>query len=152
MFIMRVHILVRRCLYIEKALEPIPPFSIPISILWNIMKQIMYSILKSYYDDVIKRKHFQRYWFFVWGIHWSPVNSPNKDQWHGVLMFSVIYAWTNGGINTRDASGLRRHRTRHSNVIRFHKDRLQWLPYLQFCFSDIISISRWNEILEDFKY
>ena len=31
--------------------------------------------------DVIKWKHFQRYWPFVRGIHRSPVNSPHKDQW-----------------------------------------------------------------------
>ena len=30
-------------------------------------------------DDVIKWKHFPRYWPFVWGTHWSPVNSPHKD-------------------------------------------------------------------------
>ena len=30
------------------------------------------------HDDVIKWKHFSRYWPFVWGIHWSPVNSPTK--------------------------------------------------------------------------
>ena len=28
------------------------------------------------HDDVIKWKHFPRYWPFVWGIHRSPVNSP----------------------------------------------------------------------------
>ena len=27
------------------------------------------------HDDVIKWKHFPRYWPFVRGIHWSPVNS-----------------------------------------------------------------------------
>ena len=31
-------------------------------------------------DDVIKWKHFPRYWPFVRGIHRSPVNSPHKDQ------------------------------------------------------------------------
>ena len=31
-------------------------------------------------DDVIKWKHFQRYWSFVRGIHRSPVNSPHKSQ------------------------------------------------------------------------
>ena len=29
---------------------------------------------------------------FVWGIHWSPVNSPLKGQWRGALMFSLICA------------------------------------------------------------
>ena len=35
------------------------------------------------HDDVIKCKHFLRYWPFVWGIHRSLVNSPHKDQWRG---------------------------------------------------------------------
>ena len=42
------------------------------------------------HDDVIKWKHFPRYWSFVWGIHWSPVNSPHKGQWRRALMFSLI--------------------------------------------------------------
>ena len=31
-------------------------------------------------DDVITWKRFLRYWHFVRGIHWSPVNSPHKGQ------------------------------------------------------------------------
>ena len=42
------------------------------------------------HDDVIKWKHFPRYWPFVRGIHRSPVNSPHKGQWRGALMFSLI--------------------------------------------------------------
>ena len=34
-----------------------------------------------FHDDVIKWKHFPRYWPFVRGIHRSPVNSPHKGQW-----------------------------------------------------------------------
>ena len=45
------------------------------------------------HDDVIKRKHFPRYWPFVRGIHRSPVNSPHKGQWRGALMLSLICAW-----------------------------------------------------------
>ena len=33
-----------------------------------------------YHDDVIKWKHFPRYWPFVRRIHRSPVNSPHKGQ------------------------------------------------------------------------
>ena len=33
-----------------------------------------------HHDDVIKGKHFPRYWPFVRGIHRSPVNSPHKGQ------------------------------------------------------------------------
>ena len=40
------------------------------------------------HDDVIKWKHFPRYWPFVRGIHLSPVNSPHKGQWRRALMFS----------------------------------------------------------------
>ena len=32
------------------------------------------------HDDVIKWKHFPRYWPFVRGMHRSPVNSPHKGQ------------------------------------------------------------------------
>ena len=46
------------------------------------------------HDGVIKWKHFSRYWPFVRGIHRSPVNSPHKGQWRGVLMFSLICALT----------------------------------------------------------
>ena len=48
------------------------------------------------HDDVIKKKHFPRYWPFVRGIHRSPVNSPHKGQWRGALMFSLICVWING--------------------------------------------------------
>ena len=44
-------------------------------------------------DDVIKCKHFPRYWPFVWGAHRSLVNSPHKGQWRGALMFSLIGVW-----------------------------------------------------------
>ena len=43
------------------------------------------------------------------GIHRSPVNSPNKGQWPGALMISLICAWTNGWSNNRDAGDLRRY-------------------------------------------
>ena len=35
------------------------------------------------HNDVIKWKHFPRYWPFVRGTHRSLVNSPHKGQWHG---------------------------------------------------------------------
>ena len=44
----------------------------------------------AWHDDVIKWKHFPRYWPFARGIHRSPVNSPHKGQWRGALMFSLI--------------------------------------------------------------
>ena len=61
------------------------------------------------HDDVIKWKHFPRYCPFVRGIHRSPVVFPHKGRWHGVLMFSLMFAWTKSWANDRDAGDLRRH-------------------------------------------
>ena len=74
------------------------------------------SILVSH-DDVIKWKHFPHYWPFVRGIHRSPVNSPHKGQWRGVLMFSLICAWANCWANHRDAGDLRRHLTHYDVTV-----------------------------------
>ena len=52
---------------------------------------------------------FLRYWPFVRGINRSPVNSRQKGQWRGALMFSLICARTNTWANHRDAGDLRRH-------------------------------------------
>ena len=48
-----------------------------------------YSVIIKH-DDVIKWKHFPRYWPFVPAIHRSLVNSLHKGQWHGALMLSLI--------------------------------------------------------------
>ena len=65
------------------------------------------------HDDVIKWKHFPRYWPFVRGIHRSPVNSPHKGQWRGALMFSLICVWINGWVNNREAGDLRCYRAHY---------------------------------------
>ena len=41
----------------------------------------------SVHADVIKWKHFLRYWTFVRGIQRSPVISLNRGQWRGALIF-----------------------------------------------------------------
>ena len=69
------------------------------------------------YDDVIKWKHFLRYWPFVWGIQRPPVNSPHKGQWRGGLMLSWICAWMNGWVNNREAGDLRRHRAHYDVTV-----------------------------------
>ena len=73
---------------------------------WIVMISCLKMLLR--HDDVIKWKHFPRYWPFVRGIHRSPVNSPHKGQWRGDLMFSLICVWTNGWVNNRQAGDLRR--------------------------------------------
>ena len=56
-----------------------------------------------------QREHFPRYWPFVRGIHWSPVNSPYKGQWRWALMSSLICARISGWVNNGEAGDLRRH-------------------------------------------
>ena len=72
---------------------------------------------RSNHDDVIKWKHFPRYWLFVRGIHRPLVISPHKGQWRGALMFSLICVWINGWVNNREADDLKRHRAHHYDVI-----------------------------------
>ena len=69
------------------------------------------------HDDVIKWKHFPRYWPFVREIQRSPVNSPHKGQWRGALMFSLICTRINGWINSCEAGGLRRHRAHYDVIV-----------------------------------
>ena len=47
------------------------------------------------------------------GIHRLPVNSPHKGQWRGVLIFSLICAWINGWVNSRETGDLRHHRAQY---------------------------------------
>ena len=79
---------------------------------------ILLNGIRQRHDDVIKWKHFPRYWPFVRGIHRSPVNSPLKGQCHGALMLSFICAWTNGWVNQKRRwwiEMLSRSLWRHSN-------------------------------------
>ena len=75
------------------------------------------TMLSPDHDDVIKWKHFSRYWPFVRGIHRCPVNSPHKGQWRGALMFSLICAWINSCVNNREAGVLRRHRIHYDVIV-----------------------------------
>ena len=69
------------------------------------------------HDDVIKCKHFPRYWPFVRGIHRSPVNSPHKGQWRAALIFSLICVWINGWVNNRETGDLRRYRAHYEVTV-----------------------------------
>ena len=89
------------------------------------------------HDDVIKWKHFPRYWPFERGIHQSPVNSPHKDQWHGSLMFSLIYARINGWVNNRKAVDLRRNRAHYDVIV-----------MIQWCFTRIAQCDHTVAMLE----
>ena len=83
------------------------------------------------HDEVIKWKHFPRYWPFVRGIHRSPVNSHHKGQGlcagnspvtgefpsqrPGAQSFDafLICAWINDWVNNREAGDLRRYRVHY---------------------------------------
>ena len=84
-----------------------------------------------YHDDVIKWKHFPRYWPFVRGIYRSPVNSPHKGQWHRALIFTLICVWINGCVNNREAGDLRRYCAHYGvTVMHIFHDRLYSLMIL----------------------
>ena len=92
------------------------------------------------HDDVIKWKHFPRYWPFVRGIHRSPVNSPHKGQWRGALMFTLICARINGWVNNREAGDLRRYRAHYDVIVMVITDkegdwgRKEVVPHMSPCF------------------
>ena len=78
---------------------------------------------ECFQDDVIKWRPFPRYWSFVRGIHWSPVNSPHKGQWRGALMFSLICVWINGWVNDGEVGDLRCHRAHYDVMIMSFEDK-----------------------------
>ena len=53
----------------------------------------------------------------VRGIHRSPVNSPHKSQWRGVLICSFICAWISVWVNNREADDLRRHEAHYDVTV-----------------------------------
>ena len=47
----------------------------------------------------------------------SPVNSPQRGQWHRALIFSLICAWINGSVNNREAGESSAYRSYDDDVI-----------------------------------
>ena len=91
--------------------------------------------------DIIKWKHFLRYWPFMWGIHWSLMNSPHQGQWCGALMFSLICVWINSWENNHEAGDLRGYHAHYDVIVMGGKHvvritypiditvTLQWAPW-----------------------
>ena len=99
----------------------------------------LFSRKKSpHHDDVIKWKHFPRYWPFVRGIHRSPVNSPHKGQWRGALMFTLICARINVWVNNRKAGDLRRNRVHYDVIVMTNRRLVVWCFHIYFlcCYSE----------------
>ena len=63
-----------------------------------------------------------------------PVNSPNKGQWHGALMLSLICDWTNVSANNQDAGDLRRHRA-HYDITVMHISSVIKISFCRISFS-----------------
>ena len=98
-------------------------------------------LMRQIHDDVIKWKHFSRYWPFVRGIHRSPVNSAHKGQWREALVFSLICAWINGWVNNGEAGDLRHHRTHYDVIVMSYE--IFCYHFIRFCLkSDTNDISK----------
>ena len=111
------------------------------------------------HDDIIKWKHFPRYWPFVRGIHRSTVNSPHKGQWRGTIMFSLICVWINGLVNNGEAGDLRRYRAhydftvmnlcQHSPGVGVKIKYRTLASYSVSCFLIIVAISAFITVTSD---
>ena len=77
------------------------------------------------HDGVIKWKHFPRYWPFVRGMHWWPVDSPHKGQWRWAWMFSLSCVRTSDWANHRNAGDLRRNRAHYDVTVIINQRKTQ---------------------------
>ena len=79
---------------------------------------LIWSVVYMLHDDVIKWKHFLRYWPFVkesTGHQWIPLTKASDAK---ALVFSVICAWTNGSAsNDRVPGDLRRHHAHYDVTV-----------------------------------
>ena len=106
---------------------------------WYLMLHYYCCIIKSSYlsstlfshDDIIKWKHFPHYCPFVWGIHQSPVNSPQTGQWRGALMFSLICVLINGWVNSHGAGDLRCYRAHYGIIVMKMTWYVLWYSYFK---------------------
>ena len=70
-----------------------------------------------------------------------PVNSPHKGQWRGAVMFSLIYAWINDGVNNREAGDLRRHRGHYDvNVMMLERVKISTKPQRKLNIKDSVAL------------
>ena len=98
-----------------------------------------------YHGDVMKWKHFPRYWPFTRGIHRSPVNSPHKGQWRGALMFALICAWINGWVNNPEAGDLRRYDTHYDVTVMIIPPGVYTGGTADFIYSVSCGVMWWGE-------
>ena len=102
--------------------------------------------------DVMKWKHFPRYWPFVRGIHRSPVDPPHKGKWRGSLMFYLIKRLSKRSIRRlfetpsrsswRHCNGMRIFGLRSSN------GRSQWLRDKMVGYLNNLGVNRLKRLFE----
>ena len=100
---------------------------VKVSLCWSLKRGVLPTDVS--HDDVIKWKHFPRYWPFVQEIHRSSMNSPHKGQWRGALMFSLICTWINRWVNSREADDLRRYRAHYDVIVMTGNFPVKWPPW-----------------------
>ena len=124
---------------------PLPKY---INLVWA-SRSLVQAVIQVH-DDVIKWKHFPRYWPFVRGIHRSLVNSPYKDQWRRAVMFSLICGWMNGWVNNREAGDSRPHRAHYNATVmqRFPEDHHKYHVQL----TPLICLTHFDKLVEMIKY
>ena len=77
----------------------------------------LFALKSSQYMMMSQMETFPVLLALVRGIHRPPVYFPHKCQWCGALVFSLIYAWTDGWANNRDADDLRRFRAHYDVTV-----------------------------------
>ena len=85
---------------------------------WYLLKN-RGSTFTTLHDDVIKWKHFPRYWpCHLYGKFTDHTHThTHKGQWCGGLMFPLICAWMTGWVNNREAGDLRHHRAHYDVTV-----------------------------------
>ena len=69
------------------------------------------------HDDIIKWKHFTRYWPFCAGNSLVTGEFPSQRPVTRSFDFSLIYAWINGWVNYRKAGDLRLYRAHYDVTV-----------------------------------
>ena len=95
-----------------------------------------------------------RYWPFVRGIHWSPINSPHKGHWRGALMFSFVCDWISVWVNIRKAGNLRRNHAHYDVTLMnscLHSSNVQIITCAGeiYCYTvrDVRFVHAWTVLL-----
>ena len=93
-------------------------------------------MFRMYHDDVIKWKHFPRYWPLCGEFtdrRWIPhTKASDAELW---WCFSLICTWINRWVNNREAGDLRRHRAHYDVIVMatVRRDSLYFMNLFQQC-------------------